>query len=507
MSSLDALRQKWFLNFKTPGSSFPPVARHTGTQVKDYTDGNRVTELIDGQNYMKVWFKSIFEMIGKPKCEVYHAAWRLENVRTMGQSLPGSDALNMLIAARGGGVKVYTLMCRNMMTLVINNQSLSLLQSGGVSNAVLDNRFPPRGSNHQKFVCLKNPADPKVILGSIDISKTRWDRDAHAHTDGERDPKFGKPTHDVGVMVEGPAVADLEQSFIERWNDPTRSFGTLPLLKKLPKITTPVSNPGPVGGHSVQVLHTYGRTKKAYGYSWSPVGEFTVWAAYLNAIKKAEKLIYIEDQYFLPFDYLPFILRKPGHAPKKALQSDIVYQLGERIKAGVNVAVVVPSNAEDSSHVYQKYQRDLGVNYLKTVAGNSSGNFVITSLHNGTSWIYVHAKLMICDDEFVLIGSTNIGQRSMTLDSELHIGVVDKDNKFACDLRTKLWAEHLQRPQAQLKDPVNAFKILNDDTVASRGRVRPYDSKLGSYPYDHAAIMRGVVDPYAGPPRDKGKDS
>ena len=496
MPELTELRSRWFLDFNAPGAAFPPISRHQGTHVKPYTDGNRVTPLIDGQSYMKEWHTAILAMTGQPDHAVYHAAWRLEDVHTLGQSNPASNALLMLAAANASGVAVYPLICRNVLTFYYNNPTLKALRAAGVSNACLDNRFPPRGSNHQKFVCLKTTANPQVILGSIDISKTRWDRPAHMANDPERPPNsLGKPTHDTGVRVEGPAVADLEWSFIERWNDPTRKLGLIPLLPSLPLITAPVSSPGPVGSHSIQVLHTYGQTSTMFGYSWSPVGEFTAWAAYLNAVQKAAKYVYIEDQYFLSFDYPPCYLRTG-----KARDSDIVYQLGEALKRGVKVAVLVPSNAEDALYPYQKYQRDLGVNYLKLIASAHGGNFVVASPHNGTSWIYVHSKLMICDDEFVLIGSANIGQRSMTHDSELQIGVVDGAGQFARDFRKKLWAEHLQRPEQELDDPGTAFGTFKNDVTNKHGRVRPYDAQ-SSMPYNHDGMIRSVIDPYAGPPR------
>jgi phosphatidylserine/phosphatidylglycerophosphate/cardiolipin synthase-like enzyme len=266
-------------------------------------------------------------------------------------------------------------------------------------------------------------------------------------------------------------------------------------------ITSPISSPSVAGPHSVQVLHTYGISSSPPGYSWSPVGEFTVWAAYLKAIKKACKYIYIEDQYFLPFDW-PLSLRS-SIGPIR--NSDIIYQLGEAIKRGVRVAVLVPSNAEDTGHIYQKYQRDMGVNYLNRIAIDTTGDFIIASLHNGTSPIYVHSKLMICDDEYVAIGSANICQRSMTHDSELHVGIVDSDNKFAKEFRKKLWSEHLNRSEATLDDPIVAYQLFKADTKSGGGgcRVRLYIPipEGSDPPFGHSTVITTIIDPYGGPPR------
>jgi phosphatidylserine/phosphatidylglycerophosphate/cardiolipin synthase-like enzyme len=511
-SRIEKLKKKWFLREGGGGPAAAVLHRHEGSKVSQSTDGNLVTPLIEGKTYMKVWHDRIRTMIKSSNCEVYHAGWRFEGVRTLGHSVKSSDALETLRDANTAKVAIYPLICNNHFTIVYNRKSIEWLQGAGISNACLDQRYPKggpgvggaSGSNHQKFVCLKNPADAIAILGSIDISKSRWDTGDHKAKDSERDPTFGKhPTHDIGVLVQGPAVADIEWTFIERWNDPTRTSGLVTLgLKTPPPILSPVSTSTGVGPHSIQVLHTYGITNA--GYSWSVKGEFTVWSAYLNAIQTAREYIYIEDQYFLAFDDPPCHGRTGT-----AQQTDIIYQLGEAIKRGVRVVVVVPSNSEDFTHVYQIYQRDIGVDYLETVAAvGGAGTFVIASLHNKKSPIYVHAKLMICDDEFVLLGSANICQRSMTHDSELQIGIVDADEEFALKLRKTLWSEHLQVPASSSNlDSVSlkAYELFKKAAISSSGRLTRYlTGPVALHPRPPGGVTYGSflrqIDPYGGPP-------
>jgi hypothetical protein len=76
---------------------------------------------------------------------------------------------------------------------------------------------------------------------------------------------------------------------------------------------------------------------------------------------------------------------------------------------------------------------------------------------------------MIVDDCFVAIGSTNVGLRSHTTDSELHVGLVDGELidstidgrkvqvcRFARELRLRIWKEHLNVPDIALLDPIAA---------------------------------------------------
>lgn len=500
MPTLVELKNKWFIPMDGASPNGVPQRRHSDSAggVSVSTDNNLVEPIIDGQVYMREWHDGVVSLTSGD--ELYHAAWRFEDVKTLGNTVASPHALQDVVDAHGRSATVYPLTDRNLGTWRYNNVSIVWLRLRGVWNAVMDNRFPAWGSNHHKFAVLKHVAGPYALVGSIDISKTRWDTPAHAHTNADRD---GRPTHDTGVKVRGPAIADVEITFRERWNDSSRTFGIDPPLPPLPLITTPLTPATTAGSHSVQALRTYGITNGLFGYSWYSRGEFTAWASYLNAIKRATTYIYIEDQYFLPFDWPPCHTRTG-----LARDTDLIYQLGEAMKRGVRIAVLLPNNAEDPVHPWQKYQRDIGVNYLRAVkAGGAPGDVVFASLENGTSDVYVHSKLMIVDDEFVLIGSANVAQRSMTHDGELHLGIVDANGTFARDFRKALWQEH--SGHAIVDPPVAAYTTFQADTAAGTHHLTPYrfnrdvvyppTAATPAPPAKHPYLVRTKIDPYAGP--------
>ncbi len=507
MASLVELKSKWFLPMAgdvlgVPQTRHPVEDSPGGITISVSTDGNTVSPLIDGQTYMAKWHASVTALVGATD-EVYHAGWRMEPVEPLGVG-SGKTALQDINDADSAGAKPYVLLSEHVTSLFTNRPTIDWLRLHGIWTACRDNRYPPAGSNHQKAAVFKSSGGDSAILGSIDISLTRWDRSAHAATDPLR-PKT--PTHDTGVGIQGPALVDLDLCYRERWNDSTRSFGMTPLLPTQPLISTGFATGPAAGTHSIQVLRTFGITNKRMGYTWSPTGEFTVWASYLNAITKAAKYIYIEDQYFLPWDYPPRFSRAPG--PGRDV--DIIYQLGEAMKRGANVVILTPSNAEDSTHMYQKFQRDIGVNYLNGIrAAGSPGDIVVASLQNGTNDVYVHSKLMLVDDELLLIGSTNVGQRSMTYDGEIHVAVVDSAEVLPREFRKTLWAEHSGRSPGALDDPTVAFGLFKTDTAASAGHLKPYPVDVLSIyppaaasnkpPRGHAGAIRNLIDPFAGPP-------
>jgi phosphatidylserine/phosphatidylglycerophosphate/cardiolipin synthase-like enzyme len=514
--SLDTLKAKWFLDFSQPSTDLPPVARYPSSTIGVWTDGNHVETLMDGQEYMKEWYDALIGMSGHSGSEYYHANWLTNDVRVLGESYASSSALNTLIYVFGNGVKFHLLLSGQDPQRLVNQMTIDYLANANVKSAFLDTRYPQSGtigSNHQKFYIFKAQELGKysAFIGSIDINTARWDRDLHMSNDPERGsilpvPSSGSgarptttgrvgPSHDFGIKVTGPAVPELEQSFRDRWRDPTLN------PPPTPPILTPLSPPGAaVGSHSVQMLHTYGRTTIPPGYSWSPTGEFTIWAAYLKAIKAATTYIYLEDQYFLPFDSPPRFNRPPGQR-----EADIVFQLGEAIKRSVKVIVLVPEKLEEPViSGFIRDQRALGVFYLAQIAiaeaaAGRTGDFLIASLNNGIEPIFVHSKLMICDDEYVNLGSANVNQRSMTHDSEINIAVLDAGGAFARDLRKRLWTHYVGSPTG-LHNFSTAYPIFKASVLGKVGRLRPFSMEPVKPGYGHDRMMK-IIDPYAGPPR------
>jgi phosphatidylserine/phosphatidylglycerophosphate/cardiolipin synthase-like enzyme len=182
-----------------------------------------------------------------------------------------------------------------------------------------------------------------------------------------------------------------------------------------------------------------------------------------------------------------------------------VFQLGAAITRGVKVLVVVPSATEEAGALprYQKFQRDIGVAYLQSVATKAGrrDDFTIVALGNGNEDICVHSKLLIVDDEYVLLGPANVNQKSMTHDSEVDIGVVDADSVFAQAFRVSTWSEHLAVPPKDVVDITAGYALMVKAARRKQctGHVIGYEVNV-SQPMGHGRVIRRI-DPYAGPPR------
>ena len=194
--------------------------------------------------------------------------------------------------------------------------------------------------------------DGKIaFVGGIDLSRGRWDTAQHPvvadpkvhvgvdfynpEVAGERhyDRDLRMPWHDVHVSIKGPAVYDVENSFVQRWNFQRESHDNEAAVTL--RATKPTGTE--TGGQKVQVVRSVSgnhiETKKT---------EQSIYLAYANAIKGAQHFIYIENQFFTS---------RFGNNDVKNKISDM---LAERIVNAINdgepfkVIIVLPVHPEGS---------------------------------------------------------------------------------------------------------------------------------------------------------------
>jgi phosphatidylserine/phosphatidylglycerophosphate/cardiolipin synthase-like enzyme len=345
-------------------------------------------------------------------------------------------------------------------------------RAGGL--VLLDNRIRRGGSHHQKLVLLLHPGHPEqdlAFVGGIDLCHGRRDDEDHEGDPQaeELDPAFGPrpPWHDIQAEVHGPAVADLVETFRERWNDPTPldhrhhrlGGGTAKATREVaPPDPLPPFGPRPpaAGSHAVQVLRTYPIKKPAYPFA--PNGERSVALMYTKALARARSFIYIEDQYFWSEEIAGLFVEALKRAPD------------------LRLIVVVPRHPDRNGKISGPTNRLGQLTMMKTLARVGGDRFAVYDLENdeGTS-IYVHAKAVVIDDVLAMIGSDNMNRRSWTHDSEVSIAVLDEERderepldpaglgdgarRFARDLRLSLWREHLGVTSDDgLMDPHGSFE-------------------------------------------------
>jgi hypothetical protein len=321
------------------------------------------------------------------------------------------------------------------------------------------------GSHHSKFIAIRNSKLSVAYLGGMDIVPNRLDGPDHLEED---------PYHDVHCRIVGPAVADIVRTFENRWNDHATNHGRG--LSVIPSIPTT-----PAGTCMVQVARTFGAGTQTYAEE----GDRTIWSTLKQALSHARKYVYIEDQYLWYSelsDELDVVL-----ANNDKLQLIIVIDPKDYASWLPDHPRFIPDYPNE--YLRGDRARYLFLNPLHTKYPNRVHVF---TPHSRSSEIKVHTKAVIIDDIFVTIGSANMGQRSLTHDTETNVFVLDGrveggGRKFARDFRIKLWAEHMgiHRTSDLYQRTIlgNVDWAIKEITIFSKNsplsRLRPYDFDLG----------------------------
>jgi phospholipase D1/2 len=339
----------------------------------------------------------------------------------------------------------------------------------------LDDALPAGASHHQKIVVVD---DAVAFSGGLDLTIRRWDTPAHQIDDARRvDPQGQsyRPFHDIQMCVDGAAASALSEIVRERWGRATceESGPPGPRGDRWPNGLVPDFRNVEVG---------IARTRPQFD---GEPAVHEVEALFLRSIAAAEKSIYIENQF----------LTVPTVADA----------LIDRLKAAPELQVLIVS-----PNVHQSWLEERSMNtgrrrFLERLAQAGVADRVrlrfpyIPGDDTGEG-VMVHAKLMIVDDNFLRIGSANLNNRSMGMDSECDLAIEAKggdDRRVIAAIRNRLLGEHLgvdERDVAQaFKREAGLFQAVDSLSGGARGLA---EIDLSRAPVDELATAVGqLADP------------
>lgn len=339
----------------------------------------------------------------------------------------------------------------------------------------LDSAHPVGCSHHQKVAVFD---DHLAVCGGIDVGARRWDTREHKDGDPHRTAPDGKaymPWHDSTMILAGPvgnALADLGN---ERWQRATK--------KPLRDLKGEGENwPDDLEHDFEGVDVAISRTRAEY----DDVEEIReIEQLYLDMIAAADRFIYFENQYFT--------------------SGKIAAAIAERLNEDdpPEFVMVMPKTADgwleqmamDAARVQlvreiakAKHGDRLKVYYPRTKRGEP---------------IYVHAKTAIVDDRMIRVGSANMNNRSMGLDSECDVTIdaALPANKGVeptiARLRTSLIAEHLDVSEEEVAATFKRVGSLIDTVEALRGKGRSLEllDLVPPGPMDEFIADNELLDP------------
>ncbi|KAJ8907931.1 hypothetical protein NDN08_008034 [Rhodosorus marinus] len=436
-------------------------------------------------------------------------------------------------------------------------------------------------THHQKIIVVDAPIpgrdDKRRILsylGGLDLTSGRWDTPSHClwstlrtfhkndfHqaclvTDQRTGPR--EPWHDVHCCLEGDAAWDVLQNFQDRCQcqgGKKLSLAAITEQEFIRRVDEQAVLQRDPDGWNAQIFRSIDERSAIFERGHNLITkkgrllDASVQAAYVHHIRRAERFLYIENQYFIGSSHA--WLSDPLKECTNLIPLEIVTKIVNMIKLRRDFRVYIvipmfPEGAPESDAVqeilywqyltvemmYIRIARELKVcgssarptDYLsffclgrreypedsKLVRRNSKA---AGANHNRRFMIYLHSKMLIVDDEYIVLGSANINERSMsgTRDTEIAVGAyqpayvsttgaISPGGQVEC-FRKSLWAEHfgdgsvlLEKAETKIcMEKIRFIGWRNWETYSSQEK--GFVSGALLYPYE--VSESGIVTPAA----------
>jgi phosphatidylserine/phosphatidylglycerophosphate/cardiolipin synthase-like enzyme len=302
----------------------------------------------------------------------------------------------------------------------------------------LDTKHPIYAAHHQKIVCID---EALAFCGGIDLTVMRWDSSDHSIDDPLRRNPDNEPygaVHDIQMVVQGEAAVALADIVRDRW----RRAGFV--------LDPRVEWHNPIWPPSLAADFTNTPTALARTFptceGHPQIEELA--ALTQDVILAARTYIYIENQYLTAPDVGKALARKLAEPNGP----DIVIVVTKASRGRAEQFVMGRNRERLLRRLIRadRYKR-LRIYYPAICEGDREHP------------IHVHAKLMIVDDRILRIGSANLNNRSMGLDTECDLVIEARDEKTRrsiCGIRERLMAEHLGTTAAVARETAIAERSL-----------------------------------------------
>jgi len=390
---------------------------------------DRAAVLVDGAAY----FAAFAAVAQRARASIviigwdFHAGVRLHPDGRVDRRDEIGPFLEQLVAARPG-LSVHVLDWDFSLIYALQRQFLPRLRLGRLTHPrfrfQLDSCHPPAAAQHQKIVVVD---DAVAFVGGMDFGACRWDSGEHRPVDARRVDPDGRPYgpyHDVQILVDGAAARAVGELARLRWRQATgESIGASP----------PGADvwPAEVLPEFRDVDVAIARTQPAFDGA-AEVRE--VERLYLDAIAAARHSLYFENQYLTA----------------TAVGDALVGRLQER--EGPEVVIVQPKQCE--GWLEQTAMGVLRARLMRRLLAADRHDRLriyypdVAGL--GAQRLTVHAKLLVVDDRLLRVGSANLNNRSMGVDSECDLAI-DAGGDAAgrrriAAVRDRLIGEHVGQP-------------------------------------------------------------
>ncbi|MHB8111056.1 MAG: phospholipase D-like domain-containing protein [Syntrophorhabdaceae bacterium] len=468
-----------------------------GRNCWEITDADRAGLLVDAQDY----YKAFYIAASNARRYILLAGWQFD---TQVALLHGKDTWRAKRSIRL--LPLLTHLCTenkelHVLILSWDFSALYALEREWFQDILFSNwgqndrihfRFDSShamGAAHHRKVAIIDGA--VAFVGGMDLCEGRWDDRHHRSNNPLRVGITGRPfppVHDIQTYVTGKIVARLTVLFSEWWM--TSGGGAVQLPEYTGNYHVPVHATLSVAGRQVAISRTETRSIVP---AKTPVLEIR--QLYCDAIYAAENIIYLENQYF----------------SSRVIYDALVDRMRDAQRNRLQIILILPREAHA---LFEKISiirtQTWMLDSLRKVAGQFGHDLGIYSpLPEGyrdvTEQTYIHSKLFIVDDRFLMVGSANTNNRGMGLDTEINLSwEADADDRELIDsinkVRMSLITEHTgagPRTRRRLRRAANLVHVLDGIAGETDSRLRSYILENGLFPGDNVGRVEDAwpLDP------------
>ncbi len=367
--------------------------------------------MIDGRNY----YRAFYEAARRARRYILITGWQFERSVPLlrgGDRLGAPDPVRLdqflnTLCERNQELEIFILMWDFNPIVAFDKEWFNKLILDLIANERIHFRFDSRhamyASHHQKLVVIDGAV---AFVGGLDIAANSWDDRMHWAENAERvlaGEQF-EPYHDVQSLSTGQVAWELTKLFQTRWTH--AGGGDLALAPPDRADSVPIPRLLPVHARRAAISVTRAQTLVPL---MQPV--MHIRQLYLDAIAAAKHLIYLETQYFSSqaiYEALKERMTHRGACPQ------IVLILPKRLHTlieDISLSVVQAKMLRSLTEIAARHNRAFGV-YFTAAALKAQGPEKAT---------YIHSKVLMVDDRFLSVGSANLTNRSMGMDTELNL--------------------------------------------------------------------------------------